>query len=321
MKLKLLCITPIDHISNLKQQIEKDFDLVYLPDPSSDDVKKNNDASIIFTNPNKTKVFLDHNLLKDFHNLRIITTASTGTVHIDKNYCKKSNIKVISITKEIDTLRKISSTAELAFSLTLAAVRNIIPAVESVNALEWDYEKFIGRQLNSLKVGVIGYGRLGQMYAKYASSFNSKVLICDPYKGLEISRDGFNLYKIEDVFMQCDVISLHIHVENNINLINEKLLKLAKRNLVLINTSRGEIINENHIIKYGKQNKDFKYYTDVLTDEYLGLSNSELYKYSKFNTNFIITPHIGGMSIDAQILAYGRALELLNEYISSIKLG
>ena len=90
MKLKLLCITPIDHISNLKQQIEKDFDLVYLPDPSSDDVKKNNDASIIFTNPNKTKVFLDHNLLKDFHNLRIITTASTGTVHIDKNYCKKS---------------------------------------------------------------------------------------------------------------------------------------------------------------------------------------------------------------------------------------
>lgn len=318
MKHKLLCITPIEHIGDLKQQIEKDFDLVYLPDPSPDDVKKNNNVDIIFTNPNKTKVFLGQDLLKNFHNLKIITTASTGTVHIDKNYCFKSNIKVLSITKEIETLRKISSTAELAFLLTLAAVRNFIPAVESVNASEWDYEKFIGRQLNCLKVGVIGYGRLGKMYAKYASSFNSKVLICDPFKELEISMDGFDSYKIEDIFMQSDVISLHIHVENNVNLINKKLLRAAKRNLVLINTSRGEIIDEGHIIEHGKQNKDFKYYTDVLTDEYLGLSNSELYKYSKVNKNFIITPHIGGMSIDAQILAYSRALELLKEHISLI---
>ncbi|MDC1470208.1 hydroxyacid dehydrogenase [Gammaproteobacteria bacterium] len=316
MKLKLLCITPIDHIDNLKQQIEKDFDLVYLPDPSSDDVKKNNDADIIFTNPNKTKVFLGHDLLKDFENLRIITTASTGTVHIDKSYCKKSNIKVISITKEIETLRKISSTAELAFSLTLAAVRNLIPAVESVNAFEWDYEKFIGRQLNSLKVGVIGYGRLGKMYAKYSAAFDAEILICDPFKEPDILFDGYRSRSIKDVFEQCDIISLHIHAQDNEMLIDNQLLKISKDNLILINTSRGEVVNESDLIVYGKKNKDFKYFADVLTNEYLGLDHSKLFKYSLINNNFVLTPHIGGMSIDAQFLAYGRAFEMLKNYIS-----
>ena len=65
---------------------------------------------------------------------------------------KKVKIEVISITKEIDVLERITSTAELAFTLTLSAVRNLIPAIESVKHMEWDYEKFIGRQLNYLKI-------------------------------------------------------------------------------------------------------------------------------------------------------------------------
>ena len=89
-KRKLLCITPIEHIGDLKQRIEKDFDLIYLPDPLKEDVIQHNDAEIIFTNPNKTKVFLGEDLLGSFYKLKVITTASTGTVHIDKEYCQKS---------------------------------------------------------------------------------------------------------------------------------------------------------------------------------------------------------------------------------------
>ena len=317
MKRKLLCITPIEHIGDLKQRIEKDFDLIYLPDPLKEDVIQHNDAEIIFTNPNKTKVFLGEELLESFSKLKVITTASTGTVHIDKEYCQKTNIDVISITKELDTLRKVTSTAEFAFTLTLAAVRNLIPAVESVNRMEWDYEQFIGRQLNCLTIGIIGYGRLGKMYAKFTDGFDANILVCDPYNEGEVHSDGYSSCSIQKIFEQSDVIALHIHAQDNEKLIGEKLLNFCKKNLILINTSRGEIVDEEFIIRFGKQNEEFKYFSDVLTNEYLGLNQSDLYKYSLTNDNFVITPHIGGMSIDAQILAYGRAFEMLREYVSN----
>ena len=316
MKLKLLCITPIEHIGDLKKSIEEEFELIYLPDPSNEDILHYNDVDIIFTNPNKTKIFLGETVLNFFSNLKIITTASTGTVHIDKNYCKKVNIEVISITKEIDVLERITSTAELAFTLTLSAVRNLIPAIESVKHMEWDYEKFIGRQLNYLKIGIIGYGRLGKMYAKFCSAFDAEILICDPYQEAAILSNGYKPTTLEEVFKESDVVSLHVHADNNEDLINEKLLNVSRKNLVLINTSRGEVVNESHLIKFAKKNKDFKYFSDVLTREYEGLEQSELYKYSRSNNNFVITPHIGGMSIDAQILAYGRALEMLKEFVN-----
>ena len=317
MKRKLLCITPIEHIGDLKQRIEKDFDLIYLPDPLKEDVIQHNDAEIIFTNPNKTKVFLGEELLESFSKLKVITTASTGTVHIDKEYCQKANIEVISITKELSTLKKVTSTAEFAFTLTLAAVRNLIPAVESVNRMEWDYEQFIGRQLNCLTIGIIGYGRLGKMYAKFTAGFDANILICDPYKEDEIRSDGYSSCSIQKVFEQSDVIALHIHAQDNEKLIGEELLSLCKENVILINTSRGEVVDEDSLIGLGKQNKQFKYYTDVLTNEFLGLDLNDLYKYSLTNDNFVVAPHIGGMSIDAQILAYGRAFEMLREYVSN----
>ena len=247
----------------------------------------------------------------------MITTASTGTVHIDKEYCKRKNIEVISITKELTTLEKVTSTAEFAFTLTLSAVRSLIPAVESVNRMEWDYERFIGRQLNCLTIGIIGYGRLGKMYAKFTTAFDANILVCDPYKEDEIHSDGYSSYSVQEVFEQSDVIALHIHAHDNEKLIDESLLNLCKENVILINTSRGEIVDEEFIIRFGKQNEKFKYYSDVLTNEYLGLNQSDLYKYSLINDNFVITPHIGGMSIDAQLLAYGRAFEMLREYVSN----
>ena len=95
-----------------------------------------------------------------FPNLQAIVTASTGTVHIDTDFCMEKGIEVISIKDELATLERISSTAEHAVLLTLMAIRKTFLSIGSVWRNEWDYSPFIGRQINCLKVGTVGYGRL-----------------------------------------------------------------------------------------------------------------------------------------------------------------
>jgi len=163
---KILVITPIRHISGVSQTLKSIGEVTFFDDPSAEqveDVIHKYDA--IFTNPNKSKVFIGKEILDKATKLKVICTASTGTNHIDKNYALELSIPVISITEEREVINKISSTAELAFSLTLAGLRHIVNGHVSVLEGGWDYEKFIGRQMNFLTIGIIGFGRLGSIYA------------------------------------------------------------------------------------------------------------------------------------------------------------
>ena len=312
MTKQLLCITPIAHIGDLKDRMSDAFDLIYLPDPTEDEVKGNTDAEIIFTNPNKSKVYLGKDVIDALPKLKIIATASTGTVHIDKAYCSEKGIEVISITKEIPVLEKISSTAEHAFLLTLAGCRNMVQACNSVTAGEWDYERFVGRQINQLKVGVIGYGRLGKMYAHYAQSFGADVHVSDPYLQGVLAKTPYTSVDERYIFENCDVVALHIHAtDSNVKFVSKELLEIAKSNLLLVNTSRGEVVDELDLLDFLNQNQSAKYYTDVLFEEYRGLENNPLYKSDLYGTQIVVTPHIGGMSIDAQLIAYNHCYKLL----------
>lgn len=312
--MKLLCITPILHIPGLYEKMSELFQLEYMPDPRLEDVIKYRDSEIIFTNPNKSKVYLDNQVFSHMPGLKFVATASTGTIHINKKHCDNRNIKVISITKEFETLNKISSTAEHAFLLTLAGIRNLPQALTSVAAGEWNYEKFVGRQLNQLTVGVVGFGRLGKMYSQYARAFTSSILIHDPEKRDDVKELGFPHVTLEEMFKECDAISLHIHAEDrNLKLINENLLAKAKKSLLLINTSRGEIVCEQSLIKFLTENSSAKYYADVFSSEQSGLHSNDLFNSKLFGTQVVLSPHIGGMTLDAQALAYGRCFDMLRE--------
>ena len=162
---EILVITPIKHIPGVIEILNSVGNITFIDDPSLDDVIKiisNFDA--IFTNPNKSKVFIGKELIDAGTKLSVICTASTGTNHIDKKYCKVKNIKVISLTEERKIINKISSTAEHAFALMLSSLRKIPQSFDSVKSFNWDYEPFIGRQLDHLTIGVIGYGRLGTYF-------------------------------------------------------------------------------------------------------------------------------------------------------------
>ena len=250
--MKILCITPIDHIPGIKELLSSIGELTISPDPSPEDINSmEKDYDIIFTNPNKSKIFIGKDLFADWKNLICICTASTGTVHIDKNFLNQRQIKLISLTKEFDVINTISSTAELAFTIMMASLRKIIPANRSVHKGIWDYEKFVGRQMNKLNICVFGYGRLGTMFANYSEAFGSRIFVYDPYK--DIPDKYTKITKIDDSLKELDVISIHMHVSDETkNFFDKNFFQKLKPSVLIINTSRGELVNEDELIEFLK---------------------------------------------------------------------
>lgn len=199
-------------------------------------------------------------------------------------------------------------------ALTLASIRNIPNSYQSVLKGEWDYTKFIGRQINQLKVGVIGYGRLGKLYANYCSSMGAEVFVFDPF--IEIKNSKIN--KINDLTLilpEIDILSIHVHVKKDtINLIDESLLRLMKPDIVIVNTSRGEIINEVDLIKRLNSNPLMKVAVDVVSDEVRNKKNNLLLKFARESNQILITPHIGGMTKEAQEIAYNHSAKNLKTF-------
>ncbi|MHA1469816.1 MAG: NAD(P)-dependent oxidoreductase, partial [Candidatus Asgardarchaeia archaeon] len=208
MNEKIICITPIKHIDGASDKLGKCGETYYFPDIDKSSLRDrllSENINIIFTNPNKQTFRIDKELLCG-SSVKIISTASTGTNHIDMAYCRNNNMVVLSLTKDYDIIKKITSTAEMAFTLMLSLIRNLPSAIMGVHKYEWDYEKYIGRQLDHLTVGIIGYGRLGEHYARFCSPFFKEILITDPYKDVS----GYVKVELDELLEKSDVIVLHV---------------------------------------------------------------------------------------------------------------
>jgi D-3-phosphoglycerate dehydrogenase len=268
----------------------------------------------MFTNPNKSKVFIGQKVLNATKTLKVICTASTGTNHIDKSYAAKLKLPILSLTEEREVINRISSTAELALSLTLASLRHVVRGHRAVLGGEWNYEKYIGRQMNCLSIGIIGYGRLGSMYSKYCKAFDSRVIVYDPYKEVA-DKDIEQTSNLEYLLQKSDVIAIHVHVtEETIGMIDKECFDEMKKDVVLVNTARGDMVNEVDLVSFLQSNPDARVATDVLADEIRNREKSPLLKYALESEQVIITPHIGGMCREAQEIAYGHAAKRLAKF-------
>jgi len=306
--MKIICITPVT--DTMMQNLETKGDVTYCPNINKNQLSEalKEDYDVIFTNPNKQGFVLDKGLLGP-SSVSVICTASTGTNHIDKKYCQDNNITIFSITTDYPLLRKITSTAEHSFALMMALLRNLPNSQNSVIAGAWNWEPFLGRQINCLKIGIVGYGRLGEMMARYCAAFGAEVYICDPYKSTDMKYPQVD--SLERLFEICDVVSLHVHVTDETKyFINKKLLAKVTKSVYLINTSRGEVVDEKDIISMLESGKLAGYATDVVEDEFGDVSNSPIIQHLE-DLNIIVTPHIGGMTSDARELAYNGAINKL----------
>ena len=307
--MKILCLTPIKHLDGIYEHLERYGRVYYSPDLNKEDFTyfDMDEYDVIFCNPNKQKYVLDKDTLGVFRGT--ILTASTGLNHIDIKYCKEVGIKVLSHKEDMELLNQLPSTAELAFTLMSSMVRNIPSSFDDVKNGGWDYDKFMGHQLQGKSVGIIGYGRLGKMMNKYCWVFGMRVIAYDPY----VFEDGYDL---DYVLENSDIISLHVHVTDETrHMINKKTLGKMKKNSYIVNTSRGEIVNEKDVIKSLEDGHLKGYATDVVDDEFGNIKNSELIKRTE-DLNIIVTPHIGGMTKEAQEIAYNGVINKFKEKIN-----
>jgi len=316
---RILVITPVHHITGVSELLEATGDVTYLNDPDVAEVMDRIcDYDAIYTNPNKSRVFIGKEIIDAALKLKVICTASTGTNHIDKEYASARGLSILALTEERQVINRISSTAELAFALTLAGLRNIIRGHNAVMQGEWDYTRYIGRQINCLTIGVVGYGRLGSMYAGYCRAFGARVMVYDPYKRVD-QPDLMQVPELDQLLKEADVIALHVHVtEKTLGMIEASCLAKMKSDVLLVNTSRGDIVNEDDLVTYLRCNPQARVATDVLADEVRNRLASPLLKYAGESGQVIITPHIGGMTREAQEIAYGHAaLRLQNFFAES----
>ena len=184
-------------------------------------------------------------------------------------------------------------------------LRNIPNGFNDVKNGGWDYDKFMGHQLKGKIIGLIGYGRLGKMMETFCNAFGMTVKIHDPYEGYD---------DLDLVLRESDIISLHVHANDETrHMINKKTLVKMKNNSYIVNTSRGEIVNEHDIVDTLRSGKLKGYATDVIEDEYGSRENSPILNGIKEGLNILVTPHVGGMTWEGQQKAYKWSISKLKE--------
>lgn len=247
---------------------------------------------------------IDESLLGQVTNIKYIVSPATGTNHLDLDYLKLRNIKLIYLGDLSDEISSVFSTAELSWSLLLTVVRNIIPAHRSVVSGSFDRGPFLGIDLAGRTLGIIGYGRLGRRVAEYGQAFGMRVVVCDTdnLKVLNLA-NGINACSLDRLLTISDVISIHVPLtEQTHRLITDSEISKMKSGVVLVNTSRGEVIDELAIVEALKSGKLYGVGVDVLVGENaadFSSVKSPLVIAASQNLNVVVSPHIGGWTTQA----------------------
>ncbi|WP_028571392.1 NAD(P)-dependent oxidoreductase [Desulfonatronum lacustre] len=243
---------------------------------------------------------IDAQVMEAAQRLKTIVTATTGLNHIDMNEAQGRGITVLSLQGERAFLDNIHATAEHTWALLLALLRKLPQAHRHVLSGGWDRDRFKGSELHGRILGIIGLGRLGTKVAGYGAAFGMRVM------GYESNRAHPMLANVEhmnldQVLSQSDVISLHVnYFPENHAMISRKDLSRMKPGAVLINTSRGELVDESALLKALESGRLGGAALDVLCGEYAGWEASEgLLEYARKHDNLILTPHVGGCTFDS----------------------
>lgn len=243
---------------------------------------------------------INRQLIDKAKRFKLVACAATGIEHVDLEYLKERGIGFLSLKGQTELLKKVTSTAELAFGLLLALLRKLPGNFDSVKSDRWERDRFKGRQLSGKVFGILGYGRLGQIAAKIARGFDMEVIVSDPY----VKATGFRQVSAPELYRDSDVVSIHVALTpETTRMIGERELKMMKPQAVLINTARGQVIDESALLKALEGGWIAGAGLDVLEEEptvEAGFTSTHsLVQYAKTHDNLIISSHIGGMTYEA----------------------
>ena len=260
---------------------------------------------------------LDKELFAAAPGLRALVSATTGLDHIDLEAAAAHGVTVLSLQGETEFLEGLSATAELAWGLLLSLSRRIPEASQSVKEGGWDRDSFRGTELRGKRLGVLGIGRLGRMVAEYGRAFGMSVAAYDHYAsdwptGVELRS------AVEDLMEDAQVLSIHVPLNGETKgLIDKAMLERLPGGAVLINTARGAVVDEAALLAALGSGRLSGAGLDVVADELCGGPSQALLAYARDHDNLIITPHMGGATVESMEKAETFMAQKLARFLES----
>ena len=297
----LICDTLNSKVIEALQSLGECIDISTSESKDQDLVLEINDAEVIVI---RSSTQLTKEIIEKGDKLKIIARCGVGIDNIDVDYAKSKNIKVTNSPSA-----NLTSVVELTVALIINVARKINLSDSHLKDDKWDRKKFIGMELSGKQLGIVGYGKAGQLLSEVIKSFGMSIAFYDPYVK---EWDGpEKRLELDELLSTSDVISIHvIKTEETENLISKDKLDLLKKSAILINTSRGGVVDEDYLIDLLRSNKLFGAALDVYSEEPpKNIVNIE-------NVNLVTTPHIGASTNEAQLKAGLETVENIKKILT-----
>ena len=293
---------------NLNQQVYKELetigDCVDISKSNSRDKDLSNDikdSEIVVIRSAKK---LTKEVLEKAEQLKIIARCGVGIDNVDLDFAKSKSIFVTNSPSA-----NLISVVELTVALIISVSRKLSLADSHLKKGEWNRSQFLGNELYGKTLGIVGFGKAGRLVADRMKSFGMSIVFYDPYvtdwNGSEES------IKLDDLLRTADVVSIHvIKTKDTENLISKDMLDLLKPSSVIINTSRGGVLDEDYLFELLESEKIFGAGLDVYSNE--PPKNVDRYN----GLNLVTTPHIGASTNEAQLKAGLETIENIKKILA-----
>ena len=249
---------------------------------------------------------LDAVFLRELPNCKLVMTTTTGLTHFSEEVINSLGPKLITLNHFRKELEQVTSTAELALSFLFHSQLNVDAVFSDVRAGLWSREtNFRQKQISGLKIGIVGLGRLGSIFANTISALGAFVYFCeiDSEKVTNGVKQGYqHISSLRDLCELSEIVTLHANViDARKPILTSEILSDLETPFILINTSRSALVDEKSIVSAIKSGVISSYYTDVLgiEDTNEPLENSIIWNAAQTNSKINISPHIGGATVQA----------------------
>ena len=285
-KIRILIADEID-TSGISQLPDKRFDAVCRFGISNEEILSSyagTDVLVIRSIRKIDRKFLDNSAFK------VIATCSKGTDHIDTVYAGRKGITILNA----DDSNNISA-AEHTLALILAIQKNILLSDSLVRKDKFRFYDYERNEIYGKEIGIIGFGKVGSYAGKLCRAFGMKVTANDTDKNVKLRNKDFTFKSCDHILRNCEMVSIHIPMsKKNFRFISEEKLRLLNKDSILINTSRGDVIDEKYLLKILKQKKIRFAGLDVFSNE------PDINKDFASLDNVILTNHIAGKTIQSR---------------------
>jgi len=249
----------------------------------------------------RSKIKFDKEILEKAKNLKFIGRVGAGMENIDVDFAKSLGITCFNAPEG-----NRDAVGEHTLAMLLMLMNKLLKADQEVRNGVWLREENRGLEIKGKTIGIIGYGNMGSAFAQRLSGFEANVIAYDKYKS-GYSDEFVKETNMEEIYSESDILSMHVPLTDETRfLLNDEYFNNFRKNIFIINTSRGSILKTDDLVNNLKCGKILGAALDVLEYEKLSFENidkeklPESFNYLAASDKVVLSPHIAGWTIESK---------------------